>query len=171
MYNQIVNGIQSKSGKPSKQYNPEPQPQPQTTQLAAQLFQPKTPPHPYQPHAPPQPVQQAQSYQPQPQLQPQQPAHDASGGNEREYKSDSSAEAVLQRIIKKQQLFLEKSRIALIAHQQKQLQLLQQSADIIAAQVDKQKELENIEVQKQQEHIKRQLAYHDKNRQNAENSI
>merc|ERR1712128_335498 len=169
LYNKIVNGIQSKSGKSSKQYKPQPQPQP--TQLAAQLFQPKTPPQPYQPQAPPQPIQQAQSYQPQPSSQPQQPAHVASGDNERENKSDPSAEAVLQRMIKKQQLFLEKTRIASIAYQQKQLQLLQQSVDIIAAQVDKQKELENIEVQKQQEHIKRQLAYHDKNRQNAENSI
>merc|ERR1712128_271311 len=169
LYNKIVNGIQSKPGKPSKQYKPQPQPQP--TQLAAELFEPKTHPRPYQPQAPTQPIQQAQSYQPQPSSQPQQPAQSASGGNERENKSDSSAEAVLQRMIKKHQLFLEKSRIASIAHQQKQLQLLQQSVDIIAAQVDKQKELENIEVQKQKEHIKRQLASHDKNRQNTENSI
>merc|ERR1711892_812984 len=169
LYNKIVNGIQSKSGKPSKQYKPQPQPQP--TQLAAQLFQTKTPPQPYQPQAPPQPIQQAQSYQPQAPSQPQQPAHVASGDNERENKSDSLGEAVLQRMIKKQQLFLEKSRVALLAHQQKQLQLLQQSADIIAAQVEKQKELENIEVQKQREQIKRQLASHDKNRQNTENSI
>merc|ERR1712128_140212 len=52
LYNKIVNGIQSKSGRPSKQYKPQ---------------------------APTQPIQQAQSSQPQPSSQPQQPAQSASG--------------------------------------------------------------------------------------------